>query len=70
MVCNFSADTLREKRCREVKEIRTGQRPCYLLDGLVQAMQAAATLPVDLDDDIEDDVALADAERIAARRRR
>jgi hypothetical protein len=41
-----------------------------LLDGLVQAMQAAATLPVDLDDDIEDDVALADAERIAARRRR
>jgi hypothetical protein len=31
---------------------------CNLPDGLVQAMQAAATLPVDLDADIEGDVAL------------
>jgi antitoxin PrlF len=40
------------------KDIRTGQHLCNLPDGLVQAMQAAATLPVDLDADIEGDVAL------------
>ena len=30
------------------KVIRTGQHLCNLHDGLVQAMQAATTLPVDL----------------------
>jgi antitoxin PrlF len=40
------------------KNIRTGQNLCNLTDGLVQAMQAAATLPIDLDADIEGDVAL------------
>jgi len=40
------------------KDIRTGQHLCNLPDGLVQAMQAAAKLPVDLDADIEGDVAL------------
>ena len=40
------------------KDIRTGQHLCNLPDGLVQAMQAATTLPVDLDADIEGDVAL------------
>ncbi len=40
------------------KDIRTGQNLCNLPDGLVQAMQAAATQPVDLDADIEGDVAL------------
>jgi antitoxin PrlF len=40
------------------KDIRKGQNLCNLPDGLVQAMQAAATLPVDLGADIEGDVAL------------
>jgi antitoxin PrlF len=40
------------------KDIRTGQHLCNLPDGLVQAMQAAATLPVNLDADIEGDVTL------------
>lgn len=40
------------------KDIRTGQHLCNLPDGLVQAMKAAATLPVDLDADIEGNVAL------------
>jgi len=39
-------------------DIRTGQHLCNLPDGLVQAMQAAATLPVDPEADIEGDVAL------------
>jgi len=40
------------------KDIRTGQRLCTLPDDLMQAMLAAATQPVDLDADIEGDVAL------------
>jgi antitoxin PrlF len=40
------------------KDICTGQHLCNLPDGLVQAMQAAVTLPVDLNADIEGDVAL------------
>lgn len=40
------------------KDIRTGQHLCNLPDGLVQAMQASTTLPVDMDADIEGDVAL------------
>jgi hypothetical protein len=40
------------------KDIRTGQHLCNLPQGLVQAIQAAAALPVDLDADIEGDVAL------------
>jgi antitoxin PrlF len=40
------------------KDIRTGQHLCNFPEGLVQAMQAAAALPVDLDAEIEGDVAL------------
>lgn len=40
------------------KDICTGQRLCNFPERLVQAMQAAAALPVDLDADIEGDVAL------------
>ena len=39
------------------KDIRTGQHLCALPDDLVQAMLAAVTQPVDLDADIEGDVA-------------
>jgi len=40
------------------KDIRTGQHLCSLPDDLMQAMLAAATQPIDLDADIEGDVAL------------
>lgn len=40
------------------KDIRTGQHLCALPDSLVQAMLATLTQPVDLDADIEGDVAL------------
>ncbi len=40
------------------KDIHTGKHLCNLPHGLVQAMQAVATLPVDLDANIEGDVAL------------
>jgi antitoxin PrlF len=40
------------------KDIRTGQNLCNLPHGLVQAMQTAASQPVDLDADIDGDVAL------------
>ena len=40
------------------KDIRTGQHLCNLPDGLVQAMQAAATQPFNLDADIKGDVVL------------
>jgi len=40
------------------KDIRTGQHLCTLPDELMQAMLTAATQPVDLDADIEGDVAL------------
>ena len=40
------------------KNMRTGQHLCNLPEGLVQAMQVAAMLPVDLDADLEGDVAL------------
>ena len=40
------------------KDIRTGQHLCALPDELVQAMRATLIQPVDLDADIEGDVAL------------
>ena len=40
------------------KDIRTGQHLCALPDSLVQAMLATLTQPVDLDAEIEGDVAL------------
>jgi antitoxin PrlF len=40
------------------KDIRTGQHLCALPDELVQAMLATLIQPVDLDADIEGDVAL------------
>lgn len=40
------------------KDIRTGQQLCALPDDLVQAMLTTLTQPVDLDADIEGDVAL------------
>jgi antitoxin PrlF len=40
------------------KDIRTGQHLCTLPDDLRQAMLAAAAQPMDLDADIEGDVAL------------
>lgn len=40
------------------KDIRTGQHLCALPDDLVQAMLTTLTQPVDLDADIEGDVAL------------
>lgn len=40
------------------KDIRTGQHLCALPDSLVQAMLATLTQPVDLDAQIEGDVAL------------
>jgi len=40
------------------KDIRTGQHLCALPDDLVQAMLATLTQPVDLDAEIEGDVAL------------
>ena len=40
------------------KDIRTGQHLCVLPDELVQAMLATLIQPVDLDADIEGDVAL------------
>ena len=40
------------------KDIRTGQRLCALPDDLVQGMLTTLTQPVDLDADIEGDVAL------------
>jgi antitoxin PrlF len=40
------------------KDIRTGQHLCALPDDLVQAMLTTLTQPVDLEADIEGDVAL------------
>jgi antitoxin PrlF len=40
------------------KDIRTGQHLCSLPDELMQAMLTAATQSIDLDADIEGDVAL------------
>lgn len=40
------------------KDIRTGQHLCALPDDLVQAMLVTLTQPVDLDAEIEGDVAL------------
>ncbi|MEY4284546.1 MAG: hypothetical protein RL111_1221 [Pseudomonadota bacterium] len=40
------------------KDIRTGQRVCALPDDLVQAMRATLTQPIDLEAEIEGDVAL------------
>lgn len=40
------------------KDIRTGQHLCALPDELVQAMLATPTQPVDLDADIDGDVAM------------